>query len=255
MNRYLASLLYMTLVYSEKLIPDNTSEKIKKSLLFSNIVKSYNLFQICFNSFIVFKIIIGYSSVPWNGEIYHFIERCLGLVHSKMSWQTHCINLYLIAKYIDWVDTAIIVIKKSKKQLSWLHCVHHVIMPYPFHYWLNAIPDKAGIYMHQLLINSFVHVLMYSYYLFAPLYPSLRKYKLLLTEFQLLQFYSCIMVAIMSVVYEEFTMEAFGVYMSISTLLINMFGNFYKRELSRNKEYITTKKLIGLESSQKNKIQ
>ena len=116
-------------------------------------------------------------------------------------------------------------------------------MPIPLHYWLNNLYPKGGIYMHYILINSIVHILMYSYYLIVGLNPIIRRLKLLLTEFQLLQFYSCIIIAFASYFYNGFVWFGFSMYMSISLLMIYMFTNFYKKTLIKDSSLLTMRKI------------
>jgi len=224
------SVAYMSLVASEPYIPHAFSDRIRGLGIFQYTVKAYNVFQIGFNAYIVLVILRGYAGTPSDGTVVGEMERWTGLSQTELTWQLHAAQLYLIAKYLDWVDTLIIVLKKSRRQLSWLHCTHHVIMPLPFYVVFVYFPKVMILYTFITAMNSLVHVMMYGYYLVNPLYPRIAKYKLLLTEFQLLQFWSCVVVALWSMTKPDFHWFGWFVYMALAGLMIHMFGTFYRKE-------------------------
>lgn len=224
------SVAYMSLVASEPYIPHTFSDRIKGSGSFQCAVKAYNGFQIGFNAYIVWLILQGYAGTPSNGTFVGEMERWLGLSQTEITWQLRTTQLYHIAKYLDWVDTLIIVLKKSRRQLSWLHCVHHVVMPWPFYATFVHFPQTMVLYTWQNAMNSWVHVMMYGYYLVNPLFPGIARYKLLLTEFQLFQFCSCVVVALWSMTKSDFTWFGWFGYMALSAMMIQMFGTFYRKE-------------------------
>ena len=155
------SVMYMSLVASEPFISHTFSDKVRGSGSFQCVVKAYNGFQIGFNAYIVWLILQGYATTPSDGTIVGEMERWLGLSQTGITWQVQTFQLYHIAKYLDWVDTLIIVMKKSKRQLSWLHCVHHVIMPWPWYLTFVHFPQAMILYTWQNAMNSLVHVMMY----------------------------------------------------------------------------------------------
>ncbi|XP_056306481.1 elongation of very long chain fatty acids protein 2 [Danio aesculapii] len=95
---------------------------------------------------------------------------------------------YYFSKLIEFLDTIFIVLRKKNSQISFLHVYHHASM---FNIWwcvLNWIPCGQSFFGPTL--NSFIHVLMYSYYGLATI-PSMHKYlwwKRYLTQAQLVQF-------------------------------------------------------------------
>jgi hypothetical protein len=224
------SIAYMGLVASEPYIPHSFGDRIKGSGMFQYTVKAYNGVQIGFNAYIVWLIFQGYAGTPSDGTVVGEIERWVGLSQTGFTWQLRPVQLYYIAKYLDWVDTLIIVMKKSRRQLSWLHCAHHMIMPWICHLVFAHFPQAMILYTYQTAMNSWVHVMMYGYYLMNPMYPAIARYKLLLTEFQLFQFWSCVVVALWSTMKPDFSWFGFGGYMAMSTLMIQMFGTFYRKE-------------------------
>ncbi|KAH6935111.1 hypothetical protein HPB50_003439 [Hyalomma asiaticum] len=73
--------------------------------------------------------------------------------------------------------------------VSFLHVVHHVLVV--FNGWFGLAYGADGHVAFGIIFNSFVHVVMYSYYFLSLLGPSVQKYlwwKRYLTQFQLAQF-------------------------------------------------------------------
>lgn len=228
------SLLYILLVSSERWVPLDVSQRWFRmsNVRFANTVRFYNLLQVAFNSYLFLAILHGYHAtpVPHSSSWWHELERWTGLSQTTLSWQVHTTQMYLVAKYVDWIDTLIIVLKKSRRQLSWLHCLHHLIMPWPVYAGMTVWPDVMILYTYQNAMNSFVHVLMYGYYFVHSLFPRIEKYKLLLTEFQLFQFFSCMVVAAVSMTKPDFHWFGWSIYMAISLLMIRMFASFYAQD-------------------------
>uniref|UniRef100_K7EF89 Elongation of very long chain fatty acids protein 2 n=2 Tax=Ornithorhynchus anatinus TaxID=9258 RepID=K7EF89_ORNAN len=95
---------------------------------------------------------------------------------------------YYFSKSIEFMDTIFFVLRKKNSQITFLHVYHHASM---FNIWwcvMNWIPCGQSFFGPTL--NSFIHVLMYSYYGLSVI-PSMHKYlwwKKYLTQAQLVQF-------------------------------------------------------------------
>ncbi|XP_038210601.1 elongation of very long chain fatty acids protein 7-like [Zerene cesonia] len=96
---------------------------------------------------------------------------------------------YFFAKFTELLDTVFFVLRKKDKQLTFLHVYHHVIMAlYSWSYLKFAAGGEGAI---LALLNSAVHVVMYTYYLMSGLGPKFQKYlwwKKYVTKMQLIQF-------------------------------------------------------------------
>uniref|UniRef100_A0A1B0CCE1 Elongation of very long chain fatty acids protein n=2 Tax=Lutzomyia longipalpis TaxID=7200 RepID=A0A1B0CCE1_LUTLO len=99
--------------------------------------------------------------------------------------------LFHMAKYIELLDTMFIIFKKKEQNLSFLHIYHHSTIV--FFAWINVKWFPTGDTYAATVLNSGVHVLMYSYYCLALLNFKIAKYiwlKKSITILQLIQF-SC----------------------------------------------------------------
>merc|ERR1719491_1647128 len=70
--------------------------------------------------------------------------------------------LFYASKIWDFWDTIFIVLGKKWKQLSFLHVYHHSTI---FHfYWINVKVNYDGDVFLTILLNGFIHTVMYTYY-------------------------------------------------------------------------------------------
>ncbi|CAN8027249.1 unnamed protein product [Ixodes persulcatus] len=89
----------------------------------------------------------------------------------------------------DFLDTVFFVLRKKDTHVSFLHVAHHVLVVVSGWYGLTFGLD--GQTALTILLNSFVHVVMYSCYFLSLLGPAVRPYlwwKRYLTQLQLVQF-------------------------------------------------------------------
>ncbi|KAI1285992.1 Elongation of very long chain fatty acids protein 1 [Halotydeus destructor] len=72
---------------------------------------------------------------------------------------------YSYLKIFDLLDTVFFVLRKKYTQVTPLHVSHHVIMPFTCFFGAKFAPNTSSA--HTMIINSFVHVIMYYYYYLA----------------------------------------------------------------------------------------
>lgn len=70
--------------------------------------------------------------------------------------------LFYVSKIWDFWDTIFIVLGKKWRQLSFLHVYHHFTI-FLF-YWVNANVQYDGDVYLTILLNGFIHTVMYTYY-------------------------------------------------------------------------------------------
>ncbi|CAM9932507.1 unnamed protein product, partial [Ascophyllum nodosum] len=93
--------------------------------------------------------------------------------------------LFYISKILDFMDTLFIILKKSWRQLSFLHVYHHCTIF--FFYWLNVNAGYDGDVYLTILLNGFIHTVMYTYY-FVSMHTKDIWWKKYLTLMQMIQF-------------------------------------------------------------------
>ncbi|XP_075970162.1 very long chain fatty acid elongase 7-like [Anticarsia gemmatalis] len=101
---------------------------------------------------------------------------------------------YFLLKIIDLLDTVFFVLRKKFNQVSFLHIYHHTGMVMLIWGAVTYMPGGHGTLIG--VINSFVHIVMYSYYLLTVAVPSIKNavwIKKHVTQLQILQFFWCVM--------------------------------------------------------------
>lgn len=141
---------------------------------------AYNAFQVVFNVWTVYAII---RQVTINNlNVFNNSNTPTYPALNKIIW-FHYLN-----KYAELADTAFMILRKKNSQISFLHMYHHILMIWSW--FLNFYIDPCTDGFFGAAVNSFIHVLMYSYYLCASLGWSCP-WKRHLTKAQLGQFVMC----------------------------------------------------------------
>lgn len=97
------------------------------------------------------------------------------------------------SKFVEFIDTLFIVLRKKDKQASFLHCWHHFVMGPVM--WLIVSYSPGGSSFFAPMINSFIHTVMYYYYTMSSLGFKIwwKKYvtRMQLTQFVLILVHAC----------------------------------------------------------------
>eukprot|EP00300_Choanocystis_sp_HF-7_P027468 c32584_g1_i1.p1 GENE.c32584_g1_i1~~c32584_g1_i1.p1 ORF type:complete len:335 (+),score=71.48 c32584_g1_i1:55-1005(+) len=136
--------------------------------------------------------------------------------------------IFYISKIPEMGDTVIMALKKNNHQISFLHQYHHVSI---FFIWsLVTTSYPCGEAYFSIVLNSFVHVLMYGYY-FGATFGWQPWWKRYLTYFQMAQFMSNMVQAAYDIwflrVDPSWLMQVLFWYMI--TLLI-LFANYLRQQ-------------------------
>lgn len=181
----------------------------RKPYNLKKIIIAYNMFQVIYNAMMFyyickyFHIIIlrayhkglAYTYFTVNSlfiiKIYDLgcmetlpVDSPFKFLERKQSY------FYFINKIIDLLDTIFFVLRKSNKQITFLHVYHHMMMVYTI-YWVVRLYGFAGQFSIMALLNTFVHIVMYLYYLLSALNTELKGslwWKKYITLIQIIQF-------------------------------------------------------------------
>ncbi|XP_038068704.1 elongation of very long chain fatty acids protein 4-like [Patiria miniata] len=143
---------------------------------------------------------------------------------------------FYISKLIEMLDTVFFICRKKNSQLTFLHVYHHASM---FAWWWIGIKWVAGGQSwFGATLNSFIHLVMYSYYLLAAMGPRMQKYlwwKRYLTQLQFAQFIIGLIHAFQSLYFEcefplwmQYAVIVYGI--TIFALFINFYIHAYIRK-------------------------
>ncbi|RZF39340.1 hypothetical protein LSTR_LSTR000861 [Laodelphax striatellus] len=146
----------------------------------------YNLVQILLNGWFVeesFRHIWLHGRYSVICEEVDYSDDPLARIVASSTW------MFFMTKVLDLLDTVFMVLRKKSHQASFLHLYHHTGMVLAT--WIGTKYVAGGHVVLFGTINSFVHTVMYIYYLLTALNPEYKKsiwWKKHITELQLIQF-------------------------------------------------------------------
>ncbi|KAL5283771.1 hypothetical protein ACFFRR_006194 [Megaselia abdita] len=175
----LAAYLYFINSLGPRLMANRKPFKLEKTLIV------YNLIQVMVSCWLVFEGL----DAAW---LRHYSWRCQPVDHSRSPQafrEARGVYVYFLAKISELLDTVFFVLRKRDRQVTFLHLYHHTVMPMISWGTTKYYPGGHGTFIG--LINSFVHIIMYAYYLLSALGPQMQKYlwwKKYITNMQMIQF-------------------------------------------------------------------
>lgn len=208
----------------------------RKPYNLKNVLFYYNIFQI------VISAVICYESFTIHYFKNYF--RCQSVDYSMNPSAVRLLRanyLYFLSKFIELLDTVFFVLRKKNNQVTFLHIYHHLSMP--FKSWITTKYYAGGSMIMIPMINSFIHVIMYTYYLLAGLGPKVQKYlwwKKYLTVLQLIQFLTGIIHLTIALVRPSEDCNISKIYMFgnllVALLFYFLFNHFYKQAYTKAKK-------------------
>lgn len=150
------------------------------------------------------NVLVVYNFIQVLLSIWLFYEGLDAAWLKKYSWKCEPVDfsnspealriargvyIYFLAKISELLDTVFFVLRKKESQITFLHMYHHTVMPMISWGATKYYPGGHGTFIG--VINSFVHIIMYTYYLLAALLPQYQKYlwwKKYITTLQMGQF-------------------------------------------------------------------
>lgn len=140
---------------------------------------AYNLVQVVLCAWMITGTLYAKQTSPEAEKLW-----CLDYDTSDVNMAT-MLWVFYASKVLDMMDTFFIIYRGGWTRFSFLHIYHHasIFMVY----WLNVNVGYAGDIYYTIVLNSFVHLLMYYYYLSSSL-GSTPKWGKYLTMFQMFQF-------------------------------------------------------------------
>ncbi|GFO04680.1 elongation of very long chain fatty acids protein [Plakobranchus ocellatus] len=144
--------------------------------------------------------------------------------------------VYYISKFIEVADTVFFILRKKTKQLTFLHVFHHGSMM--FNWWLCVRFIAGGVTWFHAMLNSFVHVVMYSYYGLSALGPSVQPYlwwKKYVTKIQMTQFVVVLFHSTYVTLFCDFSQFFSLMAVSYAIIMIALFSNYYYQQYVRSR--------------------
>eukprot|EP00536_Pseudo-nitzschia_multiseries_P010747 jgi/Psemu1/259222/estExt_Genewise1Plus.C_3380012 len=220
-------------MFTEKFLTPSVDVK----LLLKETMVVYNSGQVLLNGWMVYRFL---DAVINKGHPF------IGDVYTVDTGATFAVWIHYMDKYLEFFDTIFMVLRGRMDQVSFLHTYHHVSIAWAW--WVAIRIFPGGDAYFGALLNSWIHVMMYSYYTLSLLkFPC--PWKRFITQAQLIQFTSV-------VVYTAFS---FGILrkeiepihnICFAVQTFEMVSLFYLFSLFYSKAYKKKKALLKRTSSE-----
>ncbi|XP_014610715.1 PREDICTED: elongation of very long chain fatty acids protein AAEL008004-like isoform X2 [Polistes canadensis] len=192
-------------IYIVKVLGPKLMEN-RKPFQLTNVLIFYNLFQVIFSTWLFHE-----------------------MVHA--SWW------YYFSKFTEFMDTIFFVLRKKNNHVSTLHVIHHGCMPMSVWFGVKFTPGGHSTFFG--LLNTFVHIIMYTYYLLAALGPKIQPYlwwKKYLTAFQMIQFIAIMVHAFQLLFIDCDYPKAFVWWIGMhAVMFFFLFNEFYQQNYQQKK--------------------
>ncbi|KAJ3642782.1 hypothetical protein Zmor_025537 [Zophobas morio] len=230
------SYAYIVKVLGPKLMENRKPFDLKYILIF------YNLVQVIFSLYLFHESAVA-------GWLNHYSFKCQPVDYSRnplaMRMAQGC-WWYFISKFAEFFDTFFFVLRKKNDHISTLHVIHHGVMPMSVWFGVKFTPGGHSTFFGFL--NTFVHIIMYTYYLVAALGPQYQKYlwwKKYLTTIQMIQFVLVMVHAFQLLFIDCNYPKAFVWLIGLHAVMFYfLFSKFYK------KTYVKREKKVKVEKEQ-----
>lgn len=229
-------LILITIVYLVIILRGPHWMKHREPFQLRSFMTVYNLFMVLLSAYMTYEIFVTTVGRPRSE---------FSMVCQKMDYSDHpesvrlarAIWLYYISKIIEYLDTILFVLRKKNNQISFLHVYHHCSMAAA--YWLATTYGAGGEAAFPAMVNSLIHVLMYTYYLLAGLGPRYHKYiwwKKYMTIVQMIQFIT-IMTKTFIAIRTNCGYPAIGHVVTgfLTPTIAMLFVNFYRQAYSHKR--------------------
>jgi len=207
----IATMGYFSMIYIlSKYMKGKKAYSLKTPMLI------YNNAQIMLNIYMIY----GLSCVVSYPNFY-------GINIAYTSNLRYFVYIHYLSKYFDYFDTFFIILRrKENQQLSFLHVYHHSTIGLIWGFLLHN-EHGNGTASFGCLINSIIHLIMYSHYICTSLGYK-NPFKKYITRAQLLQFTLCLMHSLIVIALEDIVPKQYAIIeFAYQTSMLILFSQFY----------------------------
>lgn len=208
------------------LMRDRKPFQLRKTLII------YNFFQVLFSAWLFYEAWDG----AWGAG---YSLRCEPVDYSTSPSAMRIVRgcwWYYFSKFTEFFDTFFFVMRKKYDQVSTLHVIHHGIMPMSVWFGVKFTPGGHSTFFG--LLNTFVHIIMYAYYMLAAIGPQMQPYlwwKKYLTVLQMIQFIMVFLHASQLLFIEcDFPQVFAWIILLHAVMFYFLFYNFYQSSYKKN---------------------
>ncbi|KAL9891537.1 very long chain fatty acid elongase 7 isoform 2-T2 [Glossina fuscipes fuscipes] len=225
---------YFSKSLGPKLMRNRKAFDLRKLLIY------YNLCQTLFSAWMFYEYLMSgwWGHYNFTCQPVDYSNNPLALRMARTCWW------YYVSKFTEFFDTLFFILRKKNEHVSTLHVIHHGCMP--FSVWMGMKYAPGGHSTFFALLNTFVHVVMYFYYMISAMGPKYQKYiwwKKYLTTFQMVQFVAIFTHQFQLLFHECDYPRGFMIYIGLhGVMFLLLFSDFYKAKYTKgiqaNKSHI-----------------
>lgn len=157
----------------------------RKPFCLRNVLIVYNLGMVVLSTYIFIELCLSgwFTTYSYGCQPVDYSRSPQALRMANVCW------MFYLSKFIELFDTIFFILRKKYNQVSFLHVFHHGIMPVSWWFGVKFVPGGFGTF--HAMCNSFIHMVMYTYYGLSALGPAFQKYlwwKKYMTKMQITQF-------------------------------------------------------------------
>uniref|UniRef100_A0A0K8UPP4 Elongation of very long chain fatty acids protein n=1 Tax=Bactrocera latifrons TaxID=174628 RepID=A0A0K8UPP4_BACLA len=211
----------------------------------------YNAFQVALSGYMFYEHLMA-------GWLNNYNLKCQPVDYSDGPMSKRMLNLcyvYYLSKLTEFADTFFFVLRKKSSQITWLHVYHHSVTP--LETWVLVKFLAGGNATFPNLLNNFVHVCMYFYYMMSAMGPEYAKFlwwKKYMTELQIAQFVLCIVHTTRALISSQCQFSKFisSLLLLNASIFFCLFMNFYMASYkkSQNQKITIAGKMNGAPPAQ-----
>mmetsp|Transcript_16076 Transcript_16076/g.34893 ORF Transcript_16076/g.34893 Transcript_16076/m.34893 type:complete len:284 (-) Transcript_16076:24-875(-) len=153
----------------------------------STIAVLHNILLVCFSAVVFVFVAHHFAATMRDLGLHAFLCAAptasgVAPLSGPLHWWAY---IFYLSKYYEMGDTVLLALRR--KRIITLHAVHHALIPLTMVLLFGGRVSVSVVSMS--LVNSFVHIVMYAYYLASALHmtPSIE-WKRRITMLQILQF-------------------------------------------------------------------
>lgn len=213
--------VYFSVKAGPRFMKDRKPIKLKYTLIV------YNFIQVLLSIYLFYEALAG----GWAHDYKFSCQSVDYSMNPRAIRMANAVWWYYIAKLSELLDTVFFVLRKKNNQITFLHVYHHFMMVICGWIGVKFLPGGHGTFLG--LVNTFIHIWMYLYYMIAALGPQYQKHlwwKRHLTEMQMVQF-CFIFIHEFQVLFRQCDYpKAISMLLTVeSAFFLYLFGKFYIR--------------------------
>eukprot|EP00462_Mataza_sp_D1_P018139 CAMPEP_0175140128 /NCGR_PEP_ID=MMETSP0087-20121206/11289_1 /TAXON_ID=136419 /ORGANISM="Unknown Unknown, Strain D1" /LENGTH=240 /DNA_ID=CAMNT_0016423221 /DNA_START=41 /DNA_END=763 /DNA_ORIENTATION=+ len=190
--------------------------KTREAFELTNVMRVYNFLQVALCCYMCY----GLASNPFSNFFRINVD-----YNPKTEY---FLFVHFLSKWLDFVDTIVMALRKKDRQITVLHVFHHSSIPAVWS-CLLFFGQAYGTTSLGAFANSFIHVIMYSHY-FVTSFGIRNPFKKVVTQAQLIQFGILLLHSFVALIWEQ---KIGGWFCFLQTVyqitMLAMFGSFYKK--------------------------